>query len=67
MLRNDENVKNTQQRDVLTQCSALATFMNIYLLGGNNNLWFYNFYFQVDGKKVPRDGAHPHFPFNIPF
>ncbi|KAL9951966.1 hypothetical protein ACROYT_G044728 [Oculina patagonica] len=22
---------------------------------------------EVDGKKVPRDGAHPHFPFHIPF
>ena len=22
---------------------------------------------QVDGKKVPRDAAHPHFPFTIPY
>nr|XP_058940102.1 aldo-keto reductase family 1 member A1-like [Pocillopora verrucosa] len=22
---------------------------------------------EVDGKKVPRDSAHPHYPFNIPF
>lgn len=22
---------------------------------------------EVDGKKVPRDAAHPHFPFNVPY
>lgn len=22
---------------------------------------------EVDGKQVARDGAHPYFPFNIPY
>lgn len=39
-------------------------------LGGNEeDLQFFcdNLDLQVDGKKVPRDAAHPHFPFNIPY
>lgn len=22
---------------------------------------------EVDGKQVPRDAGHPHYPFNIPY
>ena len=40
--------------------------MNI-LCGNEEGLLFFcdNLDFQVDGKKVPRDAAHPHLPFTI--